>query len=398
MDSDRQLRRQRREKHKEQHTLKEQELKSQKDIEMLNKIKERDSKIREIQRQRDELIKMRIENKTAQHSNVNDVNDVKHKQLRRETVGERLQHNCKEMEHERRTELYHDNDVDGAVGLTVGLKTDDYHGNDYESDMDSIDEELSWLTKKMEETFQIHADSEDRIFKEGVRCSTETLTPSECHECEHDHKSDIDEITSDEDDDAKALKAEIKAMKLQQMKLKEELHLKEKAKRFKEQELLKETRCKQKEERIRKLKRTKQELQEDIMETRSTITSLEEALEHEDIHHRHKHKRNAERRVLPNPPLMLKPSVPKFSDPTQFRGWKIEIESMIRSEIYQKDILKQCVRNAISGEPRTVLSTLKATATLENILSTMESYFGEVKSGQIIMKNFIKPDKIKTKT
>ncbi|KAH3829869.1 hypothetical protein DPMN_103099 [Dreissena polymorpha] len=218
MDSDRELRRQRREKHKEQQTLKEQELKSQKDIEMLNKIKERVSKIREIQRQRDELIKMRIENKTAQHSDVNDANDVKHKQLRRETVGERLQHNCKEMEHERRTELDHDNDVDGDVGLTVGLKTDDYHGNDYESDMDSIDEELSWLTKKMEETIQIHADSEDRIFKEGVRCSTETLTPSECHECEHDHKSDIDEITSDEDDYEKVLKAEIKAMKLQQMK------------------------------------------------------------------------------------------------------------------------------------------------------------------------------------
>ncbi|KAH3867531.1 hypothetical protein DPMN_030662 [Dreissena polymorpha] len=40
---------------------------------------------------------MRIENKTAQHGDVNDANDVKHKQLRRETVGERLQHNCKEM-------------------------------------------------------------------------------------------------------------------------------------------------------------------------------------------------------------------------------------------------------------------------------------------------------------
>ncbi|KAH3821099.1 hypothetical protein DPMN_122857 [Dreissena polymorpha] len=188
MDSDRELRRQRREKHKEQQTLKEQELKSQRDIEILNKIKERDSKIREIQRQRDELIKMRKENKTARHSDVNDVNDVKHKQFRRETVGERLQHNCKEMEHERRTELDYDDGVDGAVGF----KTDDYHSNDYESDRDSIDEELSWLNKKWEETFQIHVDSEDRIFKEGVRCSTEILTPSDAqdyddkHKCEHD--------------------------------------------------------------------------------------------------------------------------------------------------------------------------------------------------------------------
>ncbi|KAH3821098.1 hypothetical protein DPMN_122856 [Dreissena polymorpha] len=177
-------------------------------------------------------------------------------------------------------------------------------------------------------------------------------------------------------------------MKLQQMKFKEELHRKEKAKRLKEQELLLETRRKQKEERIRKLKQTKQELQQDIMETQSTITSLDEELEPEDKHDRHTYKRNAEWRVLHNPPLMLKPSVPKFSDPAQFTEWKIEIESMIRSDIYQKDKLNQCVRNAISGKPRKVLSSLKATATLENILSTMESNFGDEKSGQSIMEEF----------
>jgi len=384
MDTERELRRQRRETKKEQQTLKEKELKSQKDIEILNKIKERDSKIREIQRQRDELIKMRLENNTAQQSDVNDETDVKHKQLRRETVGERLQHNCKEMEHEMRTELDYDDDVEGAVGF----KTDDYHSNNYESDMDSIDEELSWLTKKMEETFQMHSDSGDRIFKEGVRCSTQTFELSEVHESEYENKSEIDETISDDDNAEKNLEAEIKAMKKQQMKLKEELHRKEKAKRLKEQESLRETRRKQKEERIRKLKRTKQELEQDMMETQSTISSLDEELEPEETYDRHKYLRNAERRVPHNPPLMLKPSVPKFSDPAQFTEWKIEIESMIRSKIYQKDILKQCVRNAISGKPRKVLATLKATATLENILSTMESNFGDVKSGQSIMEEF----------
>ena len=158
------------------------------------------------------------------------------------------------MEHEMRTELDYDDVVEGAVGF----KNDDYHTNSYESEMDSIDEELSWLTKKMEETFQIHADSGDRIFKEEVRCSTKILEPSEVHDSEYEHNSDIDEIISDDDIAEKALEAEIKAMKLQQMNLKEELHRKEKAKRLKEQELLRETRRKQKEERIRKLKRTKQ--------------------------------------------------------------------------------------------------------------------------------------------
>ncbi len=42
--------------------------------------------------------------------------------LKRETVGERLQHNCKEMEHEMRTELDYDDVVEGAVGL----KNDDF--------------------------------------------------------------------------------------------------------------------------------------------------------------------------------------------------------------------------------------------------------------------------------
>ncbi|KAH3887980.1 hypothetical protein DPMN_012002 [Dreissena polymorpha] len=62
-------------------------------------------------------------------------------------------------------------------------------------------------------------------------------------------------------------------MRLHQMKLTEELDRKEKATRLKEHELLKATRRKQKKERIRKLKRIKQELEHDMIEVQSTVTS-----------------------------------------------------------------------------------------------------------------------------
>ncbi|KAH3847057.1 hypothetical protein DPMN_089369 [Dreissena polymorpha] len=51
--------------------------------------------------------------------------------------------------------------------------------------MDSIDEALSLLNKKIEETFQIHADYEERIFIEEVRWGTKTLASSDAHDSEY---------------------------------------------------------------------------------------------------------------------------------------------------------------------------------------------------------------------
>ncbi|KAH3855933.1 hypothetical protein DPMN_098508 [Dreissena polymorpha] len=89
-------------------------------------------------------------------------------------------------------------------------------------------------------------------------------------------------------------------------------------------------------------------------------------------------------------PFMIKPNVPKFSDPAQFQEWKIEVESMLISNIYHKEILRQAIRNAIGGKPRKILTTLKPTATTEEILKTLESNFGDIKSGESLMEEYYK--------
>ena len=44
--------------------------------------------------------------------------------------------------------------------------------------------------------------------------------------------------------------------------------------------------------------------------------------------------------------------------------------------------------NAISGNARKVLATLKSTATIDEILETLESNYGNIKSGERIMEDF----------
>ena len=85
---------------------------------------------------------------------------------------------------------------------------------------------------------------------------------------------------------------------------------------------------------------------------------------------------------------MIKPNIPKLSDPNQFNEWKVEIESILESNIYHKEILRQAIRNAISGKPRKVLTTLRPTATSEEILQTLESNYGDIKSGEKLMEEY----------
>ncbi|KAH3774728.1 hypothetical protein DPMN_176119 [Dreissena polymorpha] len=63
---------------------------------------------------------------------------------------------------------------------------------------------------------------------------------------------------------------------------------------------------------------------------------------------------------------------------------------MIISNIYHKEILRPAIRNSIGGKPRKILTTLKPTATTEEILKTLESNFGDIKSGESIMEEYYK--------
>ena len=61
---------------------------------------------------------------------------------------------------------------------------------------------------------------------------------------------------------------------------------------------------------------------------------------------------------------------------------------MIESNIYHDDILRHAVRNSITGLPRKVLATLKASASMTEIIETLESNFGNIRSGEALMEEF----------
>ncbi|KAH3848463.1 hypothetical protein DPMN_090828 [Dreissena polymorpha] len=87
---------------------------------------------------------------------------------------------------------------------------------------------------------------------------------------------------------------------------------------------------------------------------------------------------------------MIKPNIPKFTEPSNFREWKTEIEGMLSSNIYNTVILRQAIRNAIGGKTRKVLATLKPTATTKEILETLESNYADIKSGECIVDEYYK--------
>ncbi|KAH3696844.1 hypothetical protein DPMN_084324 [Dreissena polymorpha] len=167
-------------------------------------------------------------------------------------------------------------------------------------------------------------------------------------------------------------------MKLKENEISKTIEMKARLKELKERDRLREEKDMQYTERVRALKQQKLDLEQSLLEKQSVLSSLDDELmkpsyyKHTSNTHREK---TTEKQV--HMPFMLKPNVQKFSEPAQFQfqEWKIEEESMFISNIYHKEILRQAIRNAIGGKPRKILTTLKPTATTEEILKTLESNF-----------------------
>lgn len=84
---------------------------------------------------------------------------------------------------------------------------------------------------------------------------------------------------------------------------------------------------------------------------------------------------------------IYKPTVPKLTE-SSFEEWKIEINVMIRSDLYQEDILRQAVRNSLSGNTRKILLTLAPDATTKDIVDKLDTVYGNVRSGESVIAEF----------
>ena len=78
--------------------------------------------------------------------------------------------------------------------------------------------------------------------------------------------------------------------------------------------------------------------------------------------------------------------VPKSE--SSFEGWKLELDCLIGSKMYQDHIINQLIRNSLSGQARTVIVTLGPKVTNQEIIDKLESVFGNVATGASIMQEF----------
>ncbi len=89
----------------------------------------------------------------------------------------------------------------------------------------------------------------------------------------------------------------------------------------------------------------------------------------------------------------IKPTLTPFSgmEPTprnecSFEIWALEVESLM--PVYPDYLVSQAIRHSLKGEARRGLLSLSALATSQEIMTKMESVFGNVVSGESVLQQF----------
>ncbi|XP_053391393.1 trichohyalin-like [Mercenaria mercenaria] len=94
---------------------------------------------------------------------------------------------------------------------------------------------------------------------------------------------------------------------------------------------------------------------------------------------------------------IYKPTVPKLVE-TSFEEWKIEVEVMMKSGLYHEDILRQAVRNSLSGNTKRILLTLGTDVSTREIVDKLETIYGNVRSGESVLGEFYQSKQGKDET
>ncbi|KAH3810679.1 hypothetical protein DPMN_139074 [Dreissena polymorpha] len=157
--------------------------------------------------------------------------------------------------------------------------------------------------------------SEDRIKRERGKDNT------------YDHpltKRDIHDESGN--DDIEHLQKQIELMKLKENEISKAIEMKALIKELKERDRLREEKDRQYTERVRALKQQKRNLEQSLLEKQSVLCSLDDELiepsYHQQTSNPHRKKTTDKQEHMP---FMIKPNIPKFSDPAQFQEWKIEV-------------------------------------------------------------------------
>ncbi|XP_053380313.1 trichohyalin-like [Mercenaria mercenaria] len=141
---------------------------------------------------------------------------------------------------------------------------------------------------------------------------------------------------------------------------------KDKLKKLKDEELLLKQRIKEKEARLLNENRTNAE----IIENKSDIR-----------------KANKSEKTESTKAKLHKPNIPSLTE-TTFEEWKIEVEIILKSGLYEENILRQAIRNSLCGHTRKILLTMSPDATIQQIINKLEGIYGNIRSGESVLSEF----------
>lgn len=129
---------------------------------------------------------------------------------------------------------------------------------------------------------------------------------------------------------------------------------------------------------------------EDEIRAKLNLNKLEETTTHTDAS-----PITREGTAKPQTTHLLKPYIGTFSgtDPvpkneSSYEEWKLEIDCLRKSNMYDEYIVSQSLRNSLKGQARKVLVTMGPSAKLEQIMEKFESVFGNVASGESVLQEF----------
>ncbi|XP_053374116.1 trichohyalin-like [Mercenaria mercenaria] len=141
---------------------------------------------------------------------------------------------------------------------------------------------------------------------------------------------------------------------------------KDKLKKLKDEELLLKQRIKEKEARLLNENRTNAEINENKTDTR---------------------KANKSEKTESTKAKLHKPNIPSLTE-TTFEEWKIEVEIILKSGLYEENILRQAIRNSLCGHTRKILLTMSPDATIQQIINKLEGIYGNIRSGESVLSEF----------
>lgn len=216
----------------------------------------------------------------------------------------------------------------------------------------------------------------------------------------HEMKTEVGDGVDDHDREERELVERIKRLRMRERLMEQEIKCQERIRSLqqkqerKQQEVGSEKR-RMREKRIKALKeeedallRSVNEKQDDLKKLRQMDFHDREDLQGSDNKVSMSHIGTTQSETRGDiKPVIYKPKVPKLTE-TTFEEWRVEVNAMMDSGLYQEDILRQAVRNSLSGKTRKILLTLNSKATTPEIVEKLESVYGNVTSGETVLAEF----------